>query len=289
MIKSMTGFGKATTSIKGKKLSVEARSVNSKGLDANLRLPNIYREKETELKNLLSDKLKRGKIDLAVSMDTSGEEKQITLNKAVAKKHYAELKSLCKELKLDDEEMLLAILRMPDVFKPEKEEFSDKNWKILLCCILNAVFGLDKFRIAEGKALEKDLRKRIDFILKHLSQVEGMDKGRINNIKEKIRKNLEELISSDKIDNNRFEQELIYHIEKLDITEEKVRLKTHCDYFLKTMNENECGRKLGFISQEIGREINTIGSKANDAAMQKVVVQMKDELEKIKEQLSNVL
>ncbi len=198
MIKSMTGFGKANTSFKGKKVSVEARSVNSKGLDANFRLPNIYREKETELKNLLSEKLKRGKIDLTVSMDTSGEEKQITLNKVVAKKHYVELKSLCKELKLDDEEMLLAILRMPDVFKPEKEEFSDKNWKILLSCIMNAISGLDKFRIAEGKALEKDLRKRIGVIATLLGRVEEMDKERIPSIKEKIRKQVSEF--SDRID-----------------------------------------------------------------------------------------
>ena len=287
MIKSMTGFGKANASLKGRKISVEARSVNSKGLDANFRLPNIYREKETELKNLLADKLKRGKIDLAVSMETSVEEKQITLNKSVAKKHYTELKSLCKELKLDDEEMLLAILRMPDVFKPEKEEFSDKNWKVLLGCILTAISGLDKFRIAEGKALEKDLRKRIDVISKLLVNVEELDKERIPSVKEKIRKQVAEM--TDKIDQNRFEQEIIYYAEKLDITEEKVRLKTHADYFLKTMNEDECGRKLNFISQEIGREINTIGSKANDAGIQKLVVQMKDELEKIKEQLNNVL
>jgi len=283
----MTGFGKANASLKGRKISVEARSVNSKGLDANFRLPNIYREKETELKNILYDKLKRGKIDLSVSMETSGEEKQITLNKSVAKKHYTELKSLCKELKLDDEEMLLAILRMPDVFKPEKEEFSDKNWKVLLSCILNAISGLDKFRIAEGKALEKDLRKRIDVINKLLSNVEELDKERIPSVKEKIRKQVAEM--TNKIDQNRFEQEIIYYAEKLDITEEKVRLKTHSDYFLKTMSEDECGRKLNFISQEIGREINTIGSKANDAGIQKLVVQMKDELEKIKEQLNNIL
>ena len=283
----MTGFGKANASIKGKKISVEARSVNSKGLDANFRLPNLYREKETELKNLLSEKLKRGKIDLIVSMETSGEEKQVTLNKSVAKKHYTELKSLCKDLKIDDEEMLLAILRMPDVFKPEKEEFSDKNWKILLVCIMKAISELDKFRIAEGKSLEKDLRKRIAVVTSLLSRMEVLDEQRIPSIKEKIRKQVSEL--TDKIDQNRFEQEIIYYTEKLDITEEKVRLKTHCNYFLKTMSEDECGRKLNFISQEIGREINTIGSKANDAEIQKTVVQMKDELEKIKEQLNNVL
>ncbi|MBI3502408.1 MAG: YicC family protein [Bacteroidetes bacterium] len=289
MIKSMTGFGKSAGKVKDRKISVEARSVNSKGLDTNFRLPNLFRDKEIELKNFLSEKLRRGKIDLTVIFDSSLEERHVSLNKTIAKKHFAELKSLCRELKLPDEEMLLALLRMPDIFKPEKEEFTAHDWKVVLSCIGKAVSALDKFRTSEGKSLEKDLRKRIDFVLKYLLQVDALDKGRIEIIKEKLRKNLEELISKDRIDENRFEQELIYHIEKLDITEEKVRLKTHCDYFLQTMNENECGRKLGFISQEIGREINTIGSKASDAGIQKVVVQMKDELEKIKEQLNNVL
>ena len=289
MVKSMTGFGKSSSIVKSRKISVETRSVNSKGLDTSFRLPNVFRDKETEIRNFLSEKLKRGKVDLTVTFDSSSEEKHVSLNKSIAKKHFVELKSLSRELKIDDTQMLLAILRMPDVFKPEKEEFSANDWKVILSAIGKAVSALDKFRMSEGKSLEKDLRKRIDFILKHLSAIEGMDRGRIDAIREKLRKNLEELISSDKIDNNRFEQELIYHIEKLDITEEKVRLKTHCNYFLKTMNEDECGRKLGFISQEIGREINTIGSKANDAEIQKIVVQMKDELEKIKEQLNNVL
>ncbi|MBI4932140.1 MAG: YicC family protein [Bacteroidetes bacterium] len=287
MIKSMTGFGKANVSLRGKKISIEARSVNSKGLDTNFRLPNIYREKETELRNFLSDKLKRGKVDISISSDNSSEIKTVLLNKTVAKSHYKELKSLCKELKLDDAEMLLAILRMPDVFKTGKEELNEKDWKQILSGIGKAVNELDKFRTTEGKSLEKDLRNRLGIIAELLGFVEKLDKERIPFIKEKIRKQVAEL--TDKIDQNRFEQEIIFYSEKLDITEEKVRLKTHCDYFLKTMSENECGRKLNFISQEIGREINTIGSKANDAEMQKIVVQMKDELEKIKEQLNNVL
>lgn len=283
----MTGFGKANVSLRGKKISIEARSVNSKGLDTNFRLPNIYREKETELRNFLSDKLKRGKVDISISSDNSSEIKTVLLNKTVAKSHYKELKSLCKELKLDDAEMLLAILRMPDVFKTGKEELNEKDWKQILSGIGKAVNELDKFRTTEGKSLEKDLRNRLGIIAELLGFVEKLDKERIPFIKEKIRKQVAEL--TDKIDQNRFEQEIIFYSEKLDITEEKVRLKTHCDYFLKTMSENECGRKLNFISQEIGREINTIGSKANDAEMQKIVVQMKDELEKIKEQLNNVL
>ena len=261
--------------------------MNSKGLDTNFRLPSVYREKETELKNMLGEKLKRGKIDLMISVESSEGEKHVTLNKTVAKTHYRELKALCKELKLGDEEMLLAILRMPDVFKVEKEEFNDKDWKSILSAILKAISDLDKFRMAEGKSLEKDLRSRLDILAGLLKKVEEQDEARIPFIKEKIRKQVSEM--TDKIDQNRFEQEIIYYAEKLDITEEKVRLKTHLDYFIKTMGEEECGRKLNFISQEIGREINTIGSKANNAEIQKVVVQMKDELEKIKEQLNNVL
>lgn len=283
----MTGFGKADVTLKGKKFSVEVRSVNSRGMDANFRLPNNLREKETELMNFLSDKLKRGKVDIFISADNSSEEKTVLLNKSVAKSHCKELKSLCKELKLDDEEMLLAILRMPDVFKTEKEKLNARDWKQILSGIEKAVNELDKFRMSEGKSLEKDLRKRVATVISLLGLVEAMDKERIPSIKEKIRKQVAEL--TDTIDQNRFEQEIVYYTGKLDITEEKVRLKTHCDYFLQTMNEDECGRKLRFISQEIGREINTIGSKANDVEIQKVVVQMKDELEKIKEQLNNVL
>lgn len=283
----MTGFGKADVSIDGNKITVEARSVNSKGLDTNFRLPNIYREKEHEIRNFLSDKLKRGKIDVSISVESAEQEKKVILNRSVAKAHYKELKSLCKELKLNESEMLLAVLKMPDVFKHEKEKLNEKEWKQILSSIVKAVSELDKFRMTEGKSLEKELRNRIEVISKLLNDVEEMDKERTPFVKEKIRKQLAEI--ADKIDQNRFEQEIIYYVEKLDITEEKVRLKTHCDYFVKTMSEDDCGRKLNFISQEIGREINTIGSKANHAGIQKLVVQMKDELEKIKEQLNNVL
>jgi len=287
MIKSMTGFGKAAASHNGKKISIEIRSVNSKGLDLNFRLPTIYREKDGEMRTVFAEKLKRGKIDLSLSIETPEEERNIVLNKAVAKNHYKELKSLCKELKLNDADLLSAILRMPDVMKAESRQADEKEWKQLLALSIKAVNELDKFRIAEGRSLEKDLKMRLHIITNLLGQVEDLDKARIPSVKEKIRKQVAEM--TDKIDQNRFEQEIIYYAEKLDITEEKVRLKTHCDYFLNTMHEEECGRKLGFISQEIGREINTIGSKANDAGIQKVVVQMKDELEKIKEQLNNVL
>jgi uncharacterized protein (TIGR00255 family) len=285
----MTGFGKSAGTVKRRKIVVEIRSVNSKGLDMNFRLPAMFRDKEPEIRNFLSQKLKRGKIDFAITFDSLLDEKFVSLNKTMVRKHHSELKALCRELKMDDEEILLAILRMPDIFIPEKVEFTLRDWKVVFGCIEKAALALDKFRISEGKLLEKDLRKRINLILKYLSAVERMDEGRVASVKERLRFNLKEIVPNRKVDENRLEQELIYYVEKLDITEEKVRLKTHCDYFLKTMNENECGRKLGFISQEIGREINTIGSKANDAQMQKMVVRMKDELEKIKEQLNNVL
>jgi uncharacterized protein (TIGR00255 family) len=289
MIKSMTGFGKEEATIKNKRVSVEIRSLNSKGLDVNTRMPNLYREKELSLRNLLSEKLERGKIDFSINVESSEGIRGTQINKTVVKNYHAQLKSIAKELKVEQNDLMGMIMRLPDVMKSEKEEFDEAEWKQILKLIESAIKKLDVFRAREGKVLENDLRKRIDLILKSLSVVEQDDNDRIIAIREKIRKGIEELVTKDKVDNNRFEQELIYYIEKLDITEEKVRLKTHCDFFLKTMNEAASGKKLGFISQEIGREINTIGSKANDASIQKIVVQMKDELEKIKEQLNNVL
>lgn len=283
----MTGFGKANHMQDGKGVSIEMRSVNSKSLDLNFRLPSNYREKESEIKNLVSEKLKRGKIDLIISVDAAAEAKNTLLDKEQVKFHYNELKSLCTDLQIEEPNLLQAVLRMPDIFKTQKEQISEKEWEQVFVLIKKAVSDLDSFRIAEGKSLEKDLSGRINEIATQLVVIEDLDKARIPGIKEKLRKQIAEF--TERIDENRLEQELIYYAEKLDITEEKVRLKTHCTYFLKTMSEPECGRKLNFISQEIGREINTIGSKANDAAIQKVVVQMKDELEKIKEQLSNVL
>lgn len=291
MIKSMTGFGKAEGSVNKKRVSVEIRSVNSKGMDANTRMPGIYREKELDIRNLLSQNLERGKVDFSINVEASeGEGSRSTqINKTVVKNYHAQLKSLAKDLKQDSDELLEIIMRLPEVFKAEKEEFSEAEWKQVLKLIEAALKNINSFRDKEGASLEKDLRKRIDLISKLLLEVEKDDKSRIAAVKDKLRKAVEELAAKDKIDNNRFEQELIYYLEKLDITEEKVRLKTHLNYFLKTMQENAPGKKLGFISQEIGREINTIGSKANDADLQKVVVQMKDELEKVKEQLNNVL
>ncbi len=285
----MTGFGKAEGSVNKKRVSVEIRSVNSKGMDVNTRMPGLYREKELDIRNMLTGNLERGKVDFNINVESSEGMRSTQINKTIVKNYHAQLKSIAKELKAEQQDYMGIIMRLPEVFKAEKEEFSEAEWKQMLKLIEAALKKINSFREKEGSSLEKDLRKRIDLITKLLSEVEKDDKERIIAVKEKLRKAVEELAAKDKIDNNRFEQELIYYLEKLDITEEKVRLKTHLDYFLKTMNENSPGKKLGFISQEIGREINTIGSKANDADMQKIVVQMKDELEKIKEQLNNVL
>ncbi len=285
----MTGFGKAEGTVNKKRVSVEFRSVNSKGMDVNARMPGVYREKEQDVRNRISERLERGKVDFSINIDSPEGARSNQINKTIVKQYHAQLKSLAKELKEEQDDFMEIIMRLPDVFKTEKEEFNESDWKQILKLIDSGIKNLDVFRSKEGKSLENDLRMRIGLISKALLKVEEDDNARIIAIRERIRKGIEELVAKDKVDNNRFEQELIYYIEKLDITEEKVRLKTHLEFFLKTMNENASGKKLGFISQEIGREINTIGSKANDASIQKIVVEMKDELEKIKEQLNNVL
>lgn len=283
----MTGFGKATAALKGKKITVEIRSLNSKQLDLNLRLSSYYRDKENEIRQEISQVAERGKVDLAIYSEQNAQTPGATINRKLAKAYHKEIHSLAKELKIDDEDILYLIMKMPDVFRTEKEELTDKEWKLVKQCMSKAIREFVKFREDEGRTLGKDLAKRISNIGKLLAEISVLDENRIPAVRERLQKGVEEL--REKVDANRFEQELIYYIEKLDITEEKVRLKTHCDYFLKTMEEASSGRKLGFISQEIGREINTIGSKANDAVMQKLVVEMKDELEKIKEQINNVL
>jgi len=289
MLQSMTGFGKASTDFSEKKISVEIRSLNSKQLDVSVRMPGRYKAKETELRSELGKMLDRGKVDVVIYTEEEEREKKFSVNKVLAKQYFEELKSLETELKQTPENYLSAILKMPDVLQIENAEPDDNEWKTVVNTVKLAAEKLNEFRNDEGKVLEKELEKRISNILKGLVEVEKADPLRIKKIRERIQKNISDVISTEKIDQNRFEQELIYYIEKIDITEEKLRLKTHCDYFTKTMQDASCGRKLGFISQEIGREINTIGSKANDADIQKIIVQMKDELEKIKEQSLNVL
>lgn len=290
-MKSMTGFGKATAEIPGKKVTVEVRSLNSKQLDLNLRLPYLYKEKELELRTDISKQIERGKVDITVFTEATQDSLPIAINKTLAKTYYKELKSLSEELGESNQNLLSLVVKMPDVMKAEREvvELDEAEWKQIKATVDKAIGAFQKFRDDEGKTLSNEFTTRIGLIDNLLAEVVKMDAARVENIRSRIKNSLSEVIEKEKIDQNRFEQELVYYIEKLDITEEKLRLKTHIDYFLSTMKEAGSGRKLGFISQEIGREINTIGSKANDATVQKLVVQMKDELEKIKEQLLNVL
>lgn len=289
MIKSMTGFGKATKEFTDKTVNVEIRSLNSKGMDLSLRLSSIYREFELELRNDISKKLERGKIDLSIFVESKNQETPVDINTDLAKAYHKKLKDLAIDLNENSDSLLSQIIKLPDVLKSERKEANENEWKEIKTVIEVAIEGLNKFRDDEGKSIEKDFTERLNIIMDCLEKIKELDKLRIENIKKRIKGNITEVIGTEKIDINRFEQELIYYVEKLDINEEKVRLKTHCDYFLKTMKDPSSGRKLNFITQEIGREINTIGSKANDAEIQKLVVLMKDELEKIKEQSNNVL
>jgi len=291
MIKSMTGFGKASDEFSGKKITVEIRSLNSKQLDLNLRMPYIYKEKELELRGEIAKQIERGKVDISIYTEALQEALPIAINKTLAKAYYTELKALAEELNESESDLFKLTMQMPDVLKAERElvELNLDEWKLVKETVDKAIEVFQKFRTDEGKTLSNEFEMRIGFIVKLLTDVISLDDARVENIRQRIKNNIAELIEKDKIDENRFEQELIYYIEKLDITEEKLRLKTHLDYFTATMKELGSGRKMGFIAQEIGREINTIGSKANDSSIQKLVVQMKDELEKIKEQLLNVL
>lgn len=287
--RSMTGFGKAKINVKNKQIIAEVKSVNSKQLDLGLRLPLSLRDKEAEFRNIITETAERGKVDFSIYFDGESSERKMVLNKNLAANYYKELMLFAKDVKADSANLLPMVMNLPDVFKQEISVADEDEIKKVKTLIQTALQAFNDFRKTEGLTLGKELEKRIQLILALLKKVEQADGKRLKLIKARIKKEIQDIIGKDKIDQNRFEEELIYYVEKMDITEEKVRLKTHCDYFLTTLKEKSSGRKLGFISQEIGREINTIGSKANDAAIQKMVVQMKDELEKIKEQLMNVL
>ena len=289
MIKSMTGFGKASIETGEKTITAEIRSLNSKSADINLRMPGSLRNYELELRNQLSRLLERGKIDLSLSIESKKAEAPVEINLPLALAYYQQMKKLAEELGEPISDAVQQVMKFPDVLKSERRETDEKEWEQIRACITKAVEQLNKFRETEGQSLITDFETRLKKIDAALEEIKLLDVQRLQGIKDRIKNNLAEVIGKEKIDQNRFEQELIYYIEKLDINEEKVRLKTHLDYFMETCKEASPGRKLNFISQEIGREINTIGSKANDAQMQKLVVQMKDELEKIKEQSSNVL
>ena len=287
----MTGFGKAEIEVNNKKITIEIKSLNSKISDINTRTPALYREKDIEIRKAISEKLVRGKIDFNIYVENLGDESNSKINEAILKSYFNHLKQINTDLNLKtDHHTLHAAMRLPDVVKTEYETLDETEWETILKNIKKALEDIDAFRIQEGQALEIDISGNIKNIQNLLNEIEPFEAQRIENIKTRLTENLNSLKLNGNTDQNRFEQELIFYLEKLDINEEKVRLANHCNYFIETIAEGVGnGKKLGFISQEIGREINTIGSKANDQNIQRIVVQMKDYLERIKEQLLNVL
>jgi uncharacterized protein (TIGR00255 family) len=282
----MTGFGKATLQLSTKKITVEVKSLNSKGLDLNVRMPSIYREMELGLRNSISLKLERGKVDFSIYVEVTGEETSSKINVPIIKGYINQMKAVIPNA--DETELMKMAVRMPDALKTERDEIDENEWNEILKVVDEAMKNIASFRMDEGKSLENEFVTRIENIRKYMNQAVSMDAERIETVKNRLRTALEELEAN--VDENRFEQELIFYLEKYDITEERVRLENHLNYFIETIAGTEAnGRKLGFITQEIGREINTMGSKSNHSEMQKLVVMMKDELEKIKEQVLNVL
>jgi len=287
----MTGFGKYVVDTEDAKTTIEIRTLNSKNLDVNCRIPISYKEFELKIRNLIGNKLERGKIDCSISRDQKNTTSAPVINLVLAEHYIGQMKGLSDNLLLESESDYIAnLLKLPDVITVPEINISKKEADSLTEGVTNALQFVDEFRINEGKSLLSDFTNRIKIIENLLIGVEPYELSRLDKIKDRIKSNLSQLFDNGQIDNNRFEQEVIYYLEKLDITEEKIRLKKHCEYFLETLNlDKSSGKKLGFIGQEIGREINTLGSKANDADIQKIVVLMKDELEKIKEQLFNIL
>ncbi|WP_047246710.1 YicC/YloC family endoribonuclease [Maribacter thermophilus] len=285
MIQSMTGFGKYVVQLPTKKITVEIKSLNSKSIDLNARMPSAYREKELEIRKRIANSLQRGKVDFNLYIEITGDDTSAQVNETVVRQYMEQLKSIAEGT---DIQLMEMALRLPDAMRTDKEDIDEQEYKAILEALNGALEEINKFRTEEGNVLEKDFLERIQVLKDLLQQVLAMDPERQASIRERLERAVQDL--KVEVDANRFEQELIYYLEKYDITEEKVRLANHLDYFEKTLKSNDSnGKKLGFISQEIGREINTIGSKANYAPMQQLVVQMKDELEKIKEQMLNVL
>ncbi|NGY36531.1 YicC family protein [Flavobacterium sp. XN-5] len=286
MIQSMTGFGKATIQLPTKKITVEVKSLNSKGLDLNVRMPSLYREMELGLRTQIASTLERGKVDFSIFIESTAEQTTTKVNVPIVKAYINQLKAVYADA--EETELMKMAVRMPDALKIERDEIDENDWGQIKVVIEESLNNIKTFRRDEGMSLEKEFQLRIANIRQYMTEALALDPERVQAIKDRLQTAIDELKVN--VDENRFEQELIYYLEKLDITEEKVRLTNHLDYFLETINGTEAnGRKLGFITQEMGREINTMGSKSNHAQMQKLVVQMKDELEKIKEQVLNVL
>lgn len=292
MVKSMTGFGKTTVEIGNKKVVIEIKSLNSKQLDLNLRMPNLFKEKEMEVRGMVKDWLDRGKVDMCIYIDNSESDKDVQINKSIVIKYFNQMIEISETLGVvpDKSELLQTAMRFPDVMQVKSDELNEDEWVLLKAGIEEALKVMDDFRTQEGKALIKDIVYRVQLIQELAGNVPQFEAKRVEIIRQKLQEKINEWTDVKNIDQNRLEQEIIYYLEKLDITEEKVRLANHCKYFIETVEKEDApGRKIGFIAQEIGREVNTMGSKANDHDIQKLVVRMKDELEKIKEQSLNVL
>ncbi|MEN8767386.1 MAG: DUF1732 domain-containing protein [Polaribacter sp.] len=288
MIQSMTGYGKSVLQLPTKKVTIEIKSLNSKNLDLNVRIPSYYKEKELSVRKKLANALVRGKVDFSIFVEMTGNESSAKINHSLVKEYMEQLRNLVDPVKTSEVELLKMAIRMPDALKAEREEFDENEWSSITQNIDLAIQEIIQYRVDEAASLEIDFKERITNIRTYLEEVKALDRDRVENVKTRLKKAIDDLKVD--ADENRFEQELIYYLEKLDINEEKVRLANHLDYFLLTLSsEVSNGKKLGFIVQEMGREINTTGSKANYAPMQKAVIQMKNELEQIKEQILNVL
>lgn len=290
MIQSMTGYGKKTIQLPTKKITLELKTLNSKNLDLNVRIPNYYKEKELDVRKTISSKLVRGKIDFSIYVEMTADGSLTTINGALVKNYMQQLRNIIQSGGTNDVELLQMAIRLPDALKTEREELDESEWELINDGIAEVIDKLIDYRKEEGKALEEDFRKSIQTISNLLEEVKTMDTERLGAIRSRLDKAIEEIQSKNQVDRNRFEQEVLFYLEKMDINEEKVRLASHLEYFIKTLDASESnGKKLGFIAQEMGREINTTGAKANFAPMQKIVIQMKNELEQIKEQVLNVL
>lgn len=291
MLLSMTGYGRETQTVGDKTINIEVRSLNSKYSDLRLKIPQNYKEKEHQIRRIVTDKTQRGKIDVVIETTSLQGDDEYGLNKALFSKYYKELSSIADELGAPKSDLTAAILRLPNVVATEAQHIDENEWKDVLKILDKALENFKQFRLTEGKVLEDDLQTRTENIMALLEKVDPFEKERIEKIRKRMRQNLEDHFGKENVDENRFEQEVIFYIEKIDISEEKVRLAQHCKYFLEELHKKTTakGRKLSFISQEMGREINTLGAKAYSSDIQKYVVGMKDELEKIKEQVANAV
>lgn len=285
----MTGYGRGTISENGKTITIQIRSLNSKFTDIRFKIPNNYKEKETEFRRIITNKAQRGKLDMTLELKSNLGDEGFGLNIPLFKRYFEELSSLSKELNIDHGDIIQSILRIPNVVGGAEDEIDEKEWGLVKKALNKALENFDQFRRSEGAAMEKDLRLRINNIVTSLKQINPFEEGRVTRLRNRLKQNLEEFLGKENVDENRFEQEVLFYLEKIDITEEKVRLGQHCKYFLEQldMDTTQKGRKLSFISQEMGREINTLGAKAYSSDIQRFVVSMKDELEKIKEQVAN--